>query len=420
MLGGWLGRSKVAIDAVCTWMCPAATMRSAMGSPRDPIGRPGRIAPERGCSVLHLLPSALGRGAQVFARALADRLDGPAERHELLCLFEGDSDVAMERTTGLLGGVRASSGFRPMALPRLARELRRAAPDIVVAHGGDPFKYALLATSAPIVYYAIGTLPGRACRGSRRLLWLRLVRRAALVAAVSDDVASQYRRVLGLDPGRVVVAPNGRDPALFRPAAGQRDGVVVKLLFVGRLTAGKRPDRFIELVRALREAGLPVQGEVVGEGPLRRSLEPLAASAGVELLGRRDDVASLMQHADLLVFPSAPEGEGMPGVLIEAGLSGLAVVTTDVAGASAIVSDAGTGVVVPIDDFGRLVSATAELVEDPARRWAMGVAARARCAERFSIDVAAERWRVLLDEVTANRAGRGESRPKRAQRAPAR
>jgi glycosyltransferase involved in cell wall biosynthesis len=303
---------------------------------------------------------------------------------------------------------------------RLSRELRRASPDIVVAHGGDPYKYAALATSAPIVYYAIGTLPERACRGPRRLLWRLLVRRAALIAAVSEDVASQYRRVLRVDPRRVVVAPNGRDPARFRPADVARDGGSVKLLFVGRLTAGKRPDRFIELVRAMRDAGLPVTGEMVGEGPMRRSLEPQAASAGVDMLGQRDDVAGLMQRADLLVFPSAPEGEGMPGVLIEAGLCGLPVVATDVAGVSAVVTDAETGVIVPVDDLGRLVSATAKLVKDPARRRAMGVAARARGADQFSIDVAAERWRVLIDEVLADRARHGKSRPRRAERAPAR
>jgi glycosyltransferase involved in cell wall biosynthesis len=401
-------------------MDQAATMRSAMGSPRDAIRPPGPIAGEPGCSVVHLLPSALGRGAQVFARALADRLGGPAEGHELFCLFEGDSEVEVERTTGLHGGVDASSGFRPVVLARLSRELRRASPDIVVAHGGDPYKYALLATSAPIVYHAIGTLPESACRGPRRLLWRLLVRRAALVVAVSDDVASQYRRVLGVDPRRIVVAPNGRDPARFRPADVGPDGGTVKLLFVGRLTAGKRPERFIELVRALREAGLPVHSEMVGEGPMRPSLEQQAASAGVEMLGRRDDVAQLMQRADLFVFPSAPEGEGMPGVLIEAGLSGLAVVATDVAGVSAVVSDAETGVIVPIDDFGRLVSATADLVKDPARRRAMGVEARAKCTEQFSIDVAAERWRVLLAEVMANRVRWGESRPRRSERAPAR
>jgi glycosyltransferase involved in cell wall biosynthesis len=392
-----------------------------MGSPREVTRRPGGIVGEAGCSVVHIVPSAVGRGAQVAARALADRLGSPAGGHELLCLFEGASDVAVERTTGLAGGADGASGFRPVVLRRLSRALRRAGPAVVVAHGGDPYKYALLATSAPVVYHAIGTLPERACHGPRRLLWRGLARRAALIVAVSDDVASQYRRVLGVDPSRIVVVPNGRDPDRFQPgAAPARDGGVVTVLFVGRLTAGKRPDRFIELVRALGDAGLEVRGEMVGDGPLRRRLEPLAASAGVAVLGARDDVAERMRRANLLVFPSAPEGEGMPGVLIEAGLSGLAVVATDVAGVSAVVSDGETGVVVPVDDFGLLVSATTDLVQDPARRRAMGAAARARCTEQFSIDAAAERWRGLLDQVEADRARRGESRPPRAARAPAR
>ena len=62
---------------------------------------------------------------------------------------------------------------------------------------------------------------------------------------------------------------------------------------------------------------------MVGDGPLATTLIPLAAAHGVELLGRRSDVPELLRQSDVFVFTSLPTGEGMPGVLIEAGLSGL-------------------------------------------------------------------------------------------------
>jgi glycosyltransferase involved in cell wall biosynthesis len=107
-------------------------------------------------------------------------------------------------------------------------------------------------------------------------------------------------------------------------------------------------------------------------------------------------VADLLRDADLLIFPSRPTGEGMPGVLIEAGLSGVPVVATDVPGVSTIVIDGQTGVVVADDDLDGLVVAAARLLDDDRLRGTMGGAARARCVAEFGLDAVAAQWSVLL------------------------
>ena len=94
------------------------------------------------------------------------------------------------------------------------------------------------------------------------------------------------------------------------------------------------------------------------------SLQRTAAAANVELLGSRSDVATLLPEFDVLVFTSIPEGEGMPGVLIEAGMCGLAVVTTDVPGARDVIDDDHTGYVVPPEPLQPLVEAVANLVNN--------------------------------------------------------
>jgi glycosyltransferase involved in cell wall biosynthesis len=135
---------------------------------------------------------------------------------------------------------------------------------------------------------------------------------------------------------------------------------------------------------------------MVGDGPLRSGLEEGAAAAGVEALGERGDVPELMRGADVFVFPSLPEGEGMPGVLIEAGLSGLPVVATDVPGVGSVVEEGVTGSIVGIDDFDALCDRVSDLLADSGRRRTMGSAARSRCESEFSIEVCAKRWRELL------------------------
>jgi glycosyltransferase involved in cell wall biosynthesis len=325
---------------------------------------------------------------------LVDQLGGIERGHRLVSLFDGENDVAVDDTLGLPGGLRAVSGLHPAAVATLTRRLGRFEPDVVVAHGGDAFKYLALSSRRPIVYCVIGTWPVRN-HGTRRLAWTVLARRAWVAVAVSDDVAVDCRDMLSFPADRVTVIPNGRDDARFVPHARPQDEPVI-LLFVGHLTAGKRPQLFVQLVDRLRAAGYPVSGRMVGAGPMEADLERHAAQGGVEMLGWSPDVVGHLQSGDIFVFPSAPDGEGMPGVLIEAGLCGLPAVSTRVAGASAVIEDQQTGLLVDVDDLDELVRSTAELVEDPHRRRAMGLAARRRCEQHFALKVVAARWDQLL------------------------
>ena len=323
-----------------------------------------------------MIPTALGRGAQVFARALVDELGGTDAGHTLVSLFDGESGVRVDRSLALPGGVAAASGLHPPAVARLVRILRDHRPDLVLAHGGDAFKYTALATRVPIAYCVIGTWPRAARHNAQSLLWRALIRRAWVSAAVSDDVAADLHQVLAVPDERIIVIPNGRDAQRYRPADQTREDDEVSLLFVGAFTEGKRPERFIQLVRRLRHEGSAVRATMVGDGPLHAALERDAMSEGIELAGFRKDVVPFLQGSDVFVFPSAPDGEGMPGVLIEAGLCGLPSVATRVAGASTVLEDGQTGALVDIDDADALASAVSGLVQDQRRRRSMGYAAR--------------------------------------------
>ena len=353
------------------------------------------LATVAGPRVLHVVPTGLGRGAQVFARALVDQLGGAPAGHHLVSLFDGESDVRVDETFGLPGGVRAAEGLHPAAIAALVVRLHASEHDVVVAHGGDAFKYLALAARAPLAYCVIGTWPAGNRDRFRRTAWSVLARRAWVAAAVSDDVATDCRDVLRFPPERVIVIPNGRDDARFVPA-GESVGRATTLLFIGRLTAGKRPDLFVVLVERLRAQGLPVSARMVGEGPMQSALEPRATRAGIEMLGWCADVVAHLQEADVLVFPSAPDGEGMPGVLIEAGLCGLPAVATRVPGAASVIEHGQTGLLVDVDDLEALVSSTAELVQDPRRLADMSAAARDRCRKKFALHVVAQRWDQLL------------------------
>lgn len=349
--------------------------------------------------VLHTIPNPVARGAQREARAIADELDDPGVRaHRVLSLFDGPPQVRADCSLGCVADP-AAGGYHPLVVTKLRAALDRIGPEVVVAHGSDPLKYlvpAMLGRRRPLVYYAIGTYSGGRDRGFQVRLWRTLTARVDAVAACGRETALECTELLGVPPERVTTVANGRDPAVFAPGPERAPGARPTITFVGALTAGKRPDRFVELIAALRAAGRELDARMVGDGPMRSGLAGAAAAAGVELLGSRSDVADLLRGSDLLVFPSRPAGEGMPGVLIEAGLCGVPVVATDVPGVRTIVEDGTTGLVVTLDDLAGMVSATGRLLDDVPLRDTMGRAARIRCVTRFSLEAVARVWLELL------------------------
>ena len=117
----------------------------------------------------------------------------------------------------------------------------------------------------------------------------------------------------------------------------------------------------------------------------------------------------------------------MPGVLIEAGLSGLASVSFRVPGAAEVIDDGVTGLVVE-DSTTAMVEAVGLLLDNPDQRSAMGAAAHIRCESEFNLDLMARRWQAALrpllrQEPPARPAGtlsRADAALRRAARSPRR
>jgi len=360
------------------------------GSPTPPV-------------VLHVLPYDLARGAQRYARALVDALNAEGESHQIMTLFRADPvllrpDVELDVPRGMLRRL----GLDPRVVRRLRSEVKRIAPVVVVAHGGESAKYAAIALprNLPLVYLKVGTAHRALQRKANRSLHGYYTRRADIVAAVSNDVAEEANELYDVPQDRLVVIPNARDPVDFPPHIGGRDGRP-SVIFVGHLDPGKRPDWFIDVVAALRADGLDLDASMVGDGPLEQSLGARAGEAGVEMLGRRSDVPQLLSENDIFVFTSLPPGEGMPGVLIEAGLSGLATVATRVPGARDVIEDGVTGLLVDIEDKPGMTDAVRRLVSDRALREAMGQKARTRCMDMFTLQASVEHWHDVLEPFIA-------------------
>lgn len=206
-----------------------------------------------------------------------------------------------------------------VALPRLLRRLRPA-----LAH----FQHVLpplLPCPAVVTVHDLSfarrpEMMGRWDRLVFGRLVPRAVRRARRVVAVSERTASDLRELYGVPDERVVVAPNGVDPA-FRPGEDGLPGAYA--LFVGAVVRRKDP---LAALAAARAAGLPL----VVAGPAKEeALAEELRRRGADVRGyvTRDELGRLYREAACLVLPSRFEGFGLP--VVEAMASGTPVVATD-------------------------------------------------------------------------------------------
>jgi glycosyltransferase involved in cell wall biosynthesis len=112
-----------------------------------------------------------------------------------------------------------------------------------------------------------------------------------------------------------------------------------------------------------------------------------------------DDVARLLRACDLFAFAS--RDEACPVAVLEAMSTGLAVVTSDIAGTRHLVTDGQEGLRFPTGDIGRLAAALDDLASNPGRRARLGAAARAPAEHDFTLEHEVEQYQDLYAEVLA-------------------
>jgi glycosyltransferase involved in cell wall biosynthesis len=368
--------------------------------------------------VLHVIASTRRRGAEVFAADLIRTLQGlGADQRVAVIRDRGDEGVNFVAPVDVL-----TSGHRVfrqrVASLRSAASLRRITlrwrPDVVQAHGGEAFTASALARlTRPLVYRRIGCAPSSLTGGWRRFTTERVTDRAAMVVAVADAVRRETLELFGIEPDRIVTIPNAVDVdrlAVASDRATTRDGLgmdrdALVVLSLGALAWEKDPLAHLRVAaRVLAEVPNAIH-VFAGDGPLRRRVECEASALGVadrvRFLGVRRDVPDLLRAADAVLFASRPDGmEGMPAVLIEAGILGVPVAAYDVAGVSEVVADGETGFLVRWGDERGLGGTLVRLLHDPALRASMGQAARRRCLACFDIRAIAPRYAEVYERVT--------------------
>lgn len=389
---------------------------------------PGVVAADPGDAarptVLHVRDHLQLGGAERMLASLVRELDRHDLARNVVCLGTGRAAhpalVAQLRAHAVR--VRAL-GRRRLVDPRLTLGIaalgRSEGAALVHSHAGTTNGHARAAARLLGVPHVttLHSAPGPLLEDAPRALAVDRATAAlsAAIVAPSEAVAEAWARTAGFPRARLRVIANtpaetpSGDPgrrARTRRAEGL-DADTPVVLCVARLTPAKGVADLVEAALVVRTAVSGVRVLVAGAGPERERLLEQVAARGltgvVRLLGDRDDVARLLEAADVFCLPS--HHEGLPVSLLEAMAFGLPCVTCPVGGVPELIEHERTGLLVAPQDPGALGDALVRVLNDDGLARRLGDDARRLVDRRHRPADAAAQYAALYRELLAAPTG---------------
>jgi glycosyltransferase involved in cell wall biosynthesis len=285
--------------------------------------------------------------------------------------------------------------FLPITLFQLCRLLTKHHIDIVNIHyPGDAFFYfAICRRFIPIKlvvsvhgadFFPAGKPKLKTSSLMKLLLWS-----ADSIVAPSNAFLADFLKVAPQVRARATAIHNGVNTLEVQPA-GQTDKSRGDhyVLCIAHHNEKKGLDVLIQAFARISDLDSSLQLVLVGDGPLRESLEDLARNLRIHHRARfvgwkgRKEVAQLLQSCTMLVLPSKSEPFGI--VLIEAMACRRPVIASAVGGIPEIIEHGRNGLMVNPEDPSELADAIAMLLQNAALRNTLAEAGYQTVLERFS------------------------------------
>ncbi len=370
--------------------------------------------------VLFVIDTLSVGGAERSLLELANRLPGcqvlvlhPYRGAELLLRFDRQDFETMSFD---LAGVKNEL---TRIVPKLSRVLASFRPDVVnstlprsrfACRAATRLRRVSHVENFVSDMYGHERMTAMSTRDRRHWRKVKLFDRATAWAfergvAVSNDIKRIVRRDLWVRNNRIEVIERGRDPSLYR--GHDRDAVRTELgiapdaqlvISVGRLVAHKGQDTLLRAFSKVSEERSKLELALVGDGEQEPRLRRLAVELGVSerthFLGTRADVPRLLAAADVFAFPSRSEGFG--GALLEAMMTGLAIVATDIAPSRELVVHGDSALLSPPHDAVAFARNLLAALGSKERSTQLGREAR-RAAAAYDIERVSQRYRRLLE-----------------------
>jgi glycosyltransferase involved in cell wall biosynthesis len=169
------------------------------------------------------------------------------------------------------------------------------------------------------------------------------------------------------------------------------------------VTQIKRPDRFLDVVSEIKRRDISLDFFIAGDGELLESCRKriIAEELPVVILGWQSNIERVLSAADIVVLTS--DNEGTPLSLIQAGMAGLPVVTTNVGSVPEVVLNNQTGIITELD-VQQLADALENLANNHSLRAQLGAAARDFTLANFGTQRLVRDHKELYKKLLSNQA----------------
>ena len=369
--------------------------------------------------ILHITEDLNIGGLERVVEVIVLGLDRQRYDVEVWCLARGGAVAEEIRARGIPVRILGlTSYYNPARIGDLARILGEANFDVIHTHGyfASTFcRLAALKAQGPVIVTHIHTTYHHFKARNRRienLLSLYTDRVICVSRAVGEFAVEQ----LGIRPQNISVIYNTafadaaacseEDVQQWRSAFGL-DGDEEVILSMASLTGNKGQEVLLHAVKQLAGTGRKIRCILVGDGPLRGTLEGLAESLGIRnavlFTGVQADVSPFLRIANLLVLASV-EREGLSVALIEGASAGLPLVGTRLGGIPEVIEDGSNGILVEPGNARELSAAMQRLFENRGLRERMARQSREIYRLRFAPDIMIGKIESIYDRALNRKA----------------
>lgn len=239
--------------------------------------------------------------------------------------------------------------------------------------------------------------------------------------ALSADLSHYLAESIGIPKRKLFQIYNGVDSKRFFPSNARQkisncpfqDSGQWIIGTIGRMHAVKDQmnlaTAFVGALQNRPDLRYRLRLVMIGDGPLRPAVQRYLSEAGVAdlawLPGERHDVPQLLQGFDCFVLPS--RSEGISNTILEAMASGLPVIATEVGGNPELVTDGGSGKLVPANNPQALAAAIIAYADHPDMATDAGRRGRSAVEEKFSLEAMINAYCRLYDASLSHRAMSG-------------
>lgn len=343
--------------------------------------------------ILYVITKSSWGGAQRYVYDLATDL--PTDSYDVAVALGGNGPLIDRLSAADIRTIRVANFTRNVSLFRDIRTLfeltsifRTEAPDVIHLSSAKAVSIGALAGRIAGVPRIIATIHGSAAQETWRPWWqrvvIRMIERISRLLAHVTIVVSKADHTEG-----TTLIHNGIADIIFKPRTQARSelGLPEQAFIVGtigELTANKNQSLLIDAVGALTPDNITLA--IIGDGELLSELEIRARkypAHDIRFLGYTERAPQYLRAFDIFVLPSLKEG--LPYVLLEAGLAGLPVIATNVGGISEIIEDKKTGLPIASEDFSALSQTLQMLLDNKTACGQYGNALREKVAHDFSL-----------------------------------